>query len=85
MAMVLFTLRLRTFRSTWGGYRGIGWNRSLGSIDQTLILIEATIYCQEWSCSNIIPTIDKNVMYLYNLEYWSISSIISVVLVYWEW
>ena len=50
---------------------------SIGVIDQTLILIEATLYCQEWSCSNIIPTIDKNIVYLYNLEYWSISSIIS--------
>ena len=55
----------------------LDWKRTIGTIDHTLLLIESTLYCQEWSCSNIIPTIDKNIVYLYNLEYWSISSIIS--------
>jgi hypothetical protein len=74
MCLVMF-IRLRYYRSQINLLDS--WNRSIGTIDQTLILIEATLYCQEWSCSNIIPTIDKNVNYLYNLEYWSISSLYS--------
>ena len=70
----VIVIRLRTYSH---GSRLDSWNRTIGTIDQTLLLIEATLYCQEWSCSNIIPTIDKNMVYLYNLEYWSISSIIS--------
>ena len=54
------------------------WMRTIGAIDQTLSVIEASLYCQEWSLRNVIPTIDKNIVYLYNLEYYMNASNISV-------
>ena len=58
----------------------IWWNKTIGTIDLMLILIQRMLYSNTWRWSNITIELDKNILLYYNLEYWLVTTILGSII-----